>query len=105
MSSGRLDYRRCMIAFVTPHGPYDCNVVDDASNMRKPIRNGSARLSVACESSMAGNDRALHLCEVVAEADRIDEFPCVLVTFRIKGIDMTDAPAHEQENDRLGLGF
>ena len=96
MSSGRFDYGRGMIALVTPHGSNDGNVVHHASNMRKPIRNRSTTLSVACETSMAGNDRALHLCEVVAEADCINHFASVLVSFRIKGIDVADTPTHEQ---------
>ena len=42
---------------------------------------------------------------VVAEADGIDQLAGVLVVLRIEGVDVADAAAHEQEDDRLGLGL
>ena len=43
--------------------------------------------------------------DVVAEADGVDQLARVLVVLRIEGIDVADAAAHEQEDDRFGLGL
>ena len=44
----------------------------------------------------------LHVGDVVAEPDHIDHLPGPLVVFGVEGIDVADAAAHEQEDDRLG---
>ncbi len=45
----------------------------------------------------------LHLRDVVAEADGVDQFAGVLVALRIESIDVADAAAHEKKDDRIGL--
>ena len=51
-----------------------------------------------------GNHRPLHLRDVVAEADGVDQFAGPLVVLGIERVDVADAAAHEQKDDRLGLG-
>ena len=62
-------------------------------------------LPVPRERAQAGDHRPLHLGEVVAEADGIDQLAGPFVVLGIEGVDMADAAAHEQEDDRLGLGL
>ena len=60
--------------------------------------------AVARERALAGNHRPLHLRQVVAEADRVDQLAGPLVVLRIERVDVADAAAHEQEDDGLRLG-
>ncbi len=92
-----------MVALMAPHGSYHRNLIHDASDMWKPIGYGSPGLSVARKSAKAGDDGTPHLGQVVAKSDGVDEFSGVLVAFRVKGVDMADASAHEKKNDRLGF--
>ena len=48
-----------------------------------------------------GDHRPLHLRDVVAEADGVDQLAGLLVVLGIEGVDVADAAAHEQEDDRL----
>ena len=50
---------------------------------------------------MAGNDRTLHLGQVVSESNRVDQRARPFVSLGIEGVDMADPAAHEQENDGL----
>ena len=99
-----LDDRRKMIALVAPHRAHDGDLVDHAADVREPVRNRNARLAVPRERALAGDDRPLHLRQVVAESDGVDQFAGPLVVLGIERVDVADAAAHEQENDRLGLG-
>ncbi len=92
-----------VIAFVAPHGADDCNVVDDAADVGEPVRDRDAGLTVILKGAQAGDDGALHLRNIVAEADGINELARVLVAFRIEGVNVADAAAHEEEDDCVGL--
>ncbi len=105
MSGRRFDHRREMVPLVTPHRTHDRDVIDHATDIRKPIGDRGAGLPITREGAVASNDRALHLCQVVAETDGVDEFTHVLVAFRIKGVEVTYTPTHEEEDDRLRFGF
>src|SRR5438128_11112290 len=48
---------------------------------------------------MTGNHRTLHLGQVVAEPDRVDQPAGPFVTLRIEGVDMAYPTAHEEKND------
>ena len=104
VSGASFNHGRKMIAFVAPHGTYDGNVIDHASHVGKPIRNGDPRLTIMRERAVTGDDRALHLGLVVAEANGINELTGVLIALRIECVDVADPSAHEQENHRLGFG-
>ncbi len=103
MAGGGFDDGGKMIALVAPHRADDGDVVDHAADVRKPIGDRDAGFAVAREGAQAGNHRALHLGEVVAEADGIDELARALVVLGIEGVDVADAAAHEKEDDGLGL--
>src|SRR6266542_5068636 len=49
---------------------------------------------------MTGNHRTLHLRQVVAEPDRVDQFAGPFVSFWIEGVDVADPATHEQKDDR-----
>src|SRR6185295_11152653 len=103
MAGAGFDDSGKMIALVTPHGANNSDVVDHTADVRKPIGNGYAGFAVTRKGAQAGNDRALHFSEVVAEADGVDELSCVLVVLRIESVDVADAAAHEKEDDGPGL--
>src|SRR6185295_4220367 len=48
---------------------------------------------------MTGNHRTLHLGQVVAEPDCVDQFAGPFVSLWIECVDMADPAAHEQKND------
>ena len=103
MAGLRFDHRREVIAFLAPEGPHDRYVVNYTANVGKPVRDRCARLAIVLESPQTGDNGALHLGNVVSEADSIDQFTSVLVAFGVKSVDMTDAAAHEEEDDRVGF--
>ena len=92
-----------VIALVAPHGADDGDVVDHAADVGEPVGNRNAGLAMALEGAQAGNHRALHLGEVVAEADGVDELSRVPVVLGVEGVDVADASAHEEKDDGLGL--
>ena len=92
-----------VIAFVAPHRADDGDVVDHAADVREPVGDRHAGLAVMLEGAQAGNDRTLHLRDVVAEADGVDQLAGVLVVLGVEGVDVADAAAHEKEDDRFGF--
>ena len=101
MPGARLDHGRKMVPFMAPHRTDHREVVDDTADIRKPVGNWNARFAVPRERAQAGNDRASHGGEIVPESNSIDELARVFVPLGIEGIDVADAAAHEQENNRL----
>ena len=104
MPRTRLDHRREMVRFVTPHRSDHGNLVDHAADVRKPVGNRNARLTIATKSALARNDGPAHLCQIVAEADDIDHLARPFIVLGIEGVDMADAAAHEKKDDGFHLG-
>src|SRR4051812_33615069 len=103
MTGGGFDDGGEMVPLVAPHRANHSDVVDDAADVWEPIRNRSAGLAVLGKRAEARNDRAFHGRQVVTEPNRIDELTSPLVVLRIKGVDMADAAAHEEKDDRFRL--
>src|SRR5262245_40461949 len=101
MAGGHFDDGGKMVRLVAPHGANDGDFIDDAANMRKPIGHRNARFAVVGERPLARDDRALHLRQIVPEADGIDQSARPLIVLGIKSVDMADTTAHEQKDDRL----
>src|SRR5581483_8173650 len=97
-------YRRKMIALVAPHRANDRDVVDHTADVRKPIGYRDAGFTVTREGAVTRNHGPFHLREVVAESHGIHDFAGPFVVFGIERVDMADAPAHEEEDHRFGLG-
>ena len=105
VAGGRLNDRREMIALVAPNRAHHRELIDQSSDTREPVRHWNARVAVAREGSQARDHRTFHLRHVIAEADGIDHLPGPLVAFRVKGINVADATAHEKKDDRFGFGL
>src|SRR5439155_24382192 len=84
--------------FVAPHRANHCNFVDHTSDMREPVGNRNARLTIPGEGPMTWDYRALHFGQIVSKANCIDHFPSPFVILGIKRVDVTDPAAHEQKN-------
>src|SRR6185369_6994570 len=95
VTGARLDNGRKVVPFMAPHRTYDGDVVDDAADVRKPIGHRNAGLAIARERPQARQHRPPNRRHVIAETDGVDERAGPFLVFGIKGIDMTDAAAHE----------
>src|SRR5262249_33705142 len=104
MSRTRLDDGREMVSLVAPYRPDHGQLIDHAANVRKPVGDRDARLPIPRECAQTGNHGPSHLGLVIAEPDDIDQLPRPLVVLRVEGVDMADATAHEQRDDRRRSG-
>ena len=103
MTGLRFNHGREVVALLAPEGADDGDIVDHAADMGEPVGDGDAGFAVVLEGAEAGNHRALHLGDVVAKANGIDELAGVLVALRVERVDVADATAHEEEDHRVGL--
>src|SRR6188474_2759361 len=73
MYAGGLDNGWEMVPLVTPHGAHDGELVDDLAHVGNPVGHRDARFSVVLERPQNRDNRTLHLGDVVAEPNRVDE--------------------------------
>ena len=101
MAGGHFDDGREMIGFMAIHGANDSDLIDHSADAGKPIGDGNPGLSELRKSPAARNDRPSHGSEVVAKTNGVHQRPSPFVVFGIERIDMADAAAHEEIDDRL----